>query len=123
MQGEIVPISGIGCLASPFHLIKTINKVSNNVLLDRALAKIMKKTFKEHLHEPLFLKMLQEKGIDPDYVLQSVTTDEYNGRYSVVLGGYKDLVEWKEFSSSYKQVKHINIPTLSINSTDDPIIP
>lgn len=61
--GETLPVRALGCIASPFNLIKTVSYFSKNPLLDRVLCKSMKKNFKEHLHEQLFLDMLKDKNI------------------------------------------------------------
>lgn len=123
VAGEPVPIHALGCISSPFCLVKAIERSSANPILDSGLTKVMIKTFMEHLHEPLFLEMLKDMGIDPDAVLASKNVHDYNSRYSTILGGYKDVKEYYEACSSKDVIKHIDIPTLSINSTDDPIIP
>lgn len=123
LAGESVPINALGCIASPFCLVKAIEKSKGNSLLNSGLTKVMIKTFMEHLHEPLFLEMLKDIGVDPQEIISAKDVDEYNSRYSVKLGRYKDVTEYKETCSSKVVVKHINIPTLSINSIDDPIIP
>jgi len=61
--GEDLPVRALGCIASPFDLQKTVAFFSKNPLLDRMLCRTMKKTFKEHLHEQLFLDVLKEKDI------------------------------------------------------------
>jgi len=121
--GERLPVTAIGCIASPFDLDKAVTKASENKILSKGLTSLMKQSFKEHLHEPLFLEMLKEKNICPNEVLSATTCQEYNTRFSCKLGGYKDIVEYHHKVSSYPVVKHINIPTLCINATDDPIIP
>jgi uncharacterized protein len=122
-EGKKIKAVALGCISSPFSLVKSIGKIHKFPLLDKSIASMMKQGFKEHLHEPLFLQMCKEKGINSKKVLASKSIDEYNRNYSVILGGYKDVEEYKESASSYKVVKHINLPTLSINTTNDPIIP
>lgn len=122
-EGRQVKAVALGCISSPFSLVKSIQKIHKFQFLDKAIASMMKQGFKEHLHEPLFLQMCKEKGIVPKKVLGSKFIDDYNTNYSIILGGYKDVEEYKEAASSYRVVKHINVPTLSINTTNDPIIP
>lgn len=63
LAGEVLPVRALGCIASPFNLHKTVSFFSKNPLLDRVLCKSMKRTFKEHLHEQVFLDVLKEKNI------------------------------------------------------------
>lgn len=122
-EGKKVQAVALGCISSPFSLIKSVKKIHEFQLLDRTITNMMKQGFKEHLHEPLFLQMCKEKGISPQKVLSSRFIDDYNANYSVLLGGFKSVQEYKEAAGSDQVLKHIDLPTLSINTTNDPIIP
>ena len=49
--------------------------------------------------------------------------DEFDELFSAPINGFKTAHDWYEYTSSKSEIKNITIPTLIIQSLDDPIVP
>lgn len=57
-----------------------------------------------------------------DEVLQAKTLQEYDEKFNLKLGKFKSLDEYYEAAGCVDYIPKVKIPTLFINSLEDPVI-
>lgn len=122
-KGEKVKVKALGCISSPYCIVKASQHILTSRIVSRAMAGCLIATFEPHLKDQRFIDTLIQKNIDPQKVLNSQTSDEFNSNFSIHFTDHKDVESYKKSVSSIGHIKHINVPTLAVNSKNDLIAP
>jgi len=126
MKGQqnlpVIP-KALGCISSPFCLKAGTKNINSKRLIRFVMTKSLLQTFTAHLHDERFNAALQQKNIDVKHVMASTSSDEFNERFSMAFTEYPTLDDYKEGVSSRAFIRHIPIPTLSVNSKNDEVVP
>ena len=56
-------------------------------------------------------------------IFQSETLREWDDRFTSKMFGFKDYKDYYAHGHSFKKLPYVDIPTLIINSEDDPLSP
>ena len=126
LKGEsqaMVNVKALGCVSSPYCIIKATNHIAQGYWTRIAIAKTLISTFEAHLSDERFLLALKKREIDPKIVMGSQSSDEFNKHFSVKFTTHPDVASYQRSVSSSGYIKHINVPTLAINSKTDLISP
>ena len=118
-----IRVKALGCISSPFCLTQATKNVNSQTLIRYAMTKELVQTVVEHLHEERFVEAMKRRGVDLQRVLASRSSDEFNESFSMHFTDYASLADYKKAVSSLDVVRHIPIPTLSVNSKNDDIVP
>ena len=110
-------------ISSPYNIGISSYRIRNNILLRKALHGTMLEMFREHLHHEEFIEHCKNKGIDIDKVLNSKDNFEFDTYMSIRDLELSHPDEYYNMMSSHLQMEKINVPLLTINSGDDPLIP
>ena len=122
--GESLPLKAMGCLSSPY-CFKTASKRFNerNKYFKRAVLESFLRVFREQMECQNFLQAMKKKNIDPHVVLASNSDFDFTSQLDLNFRDYKSIEEYKDAISSIGYIRHIHIPTLSINSHSDILAP
>ena len=118
-----VKVKAMGCISSPYYLVETTRFLNSQTIIRNVVVKDLINTVVEHLHEEKFMETIKRKGIDLKKVFKSRTTDDFHEAFSLHFTDYKDVTEYKNDVSSRDYIQYINIPTLSVNSSNDKLVP
>ena len=66
----------LGCISSPYCIIKATNHIAQGYWTRIAIAKTFISTFEAHLSDKRFLLALKKRDIDPKIVMGSQSSDE-----------------------------------------------
>ncbi|KAF0812184.1 hypothetical protein IGB42_03462 [Andreprevotia sp. IGB-42] len=121
-QGESAAelLSGAGVVCAPLDLTACGNVldvgVNRHLYTREFLRSLKRKTL-------LKLKMTDNPYIDRDSVKRARTLREFDNLVTAPLHGFKSVDHYWQTSSALPLLKHIAVPTLLINSKNDPFIP
>lgn len=114
---------GADCLVSravvfsvPMELKTSCEKIS------RPENWIYSRRFLKSLKNKIIIKARQRKEIDVTGLAAIQTLSEFDDRYTAPLHGFRDALDYYEQCSSIRFVKDIRIPTLIINTLNDPFL-
>ena len=110
-------------ISSPFDASKTNETISKSSMLDRGVCQTMVSMFRDQLHHEEFVEHCQARGIDPKAAVEARTMTEFHQRVTCKDLGHTEPVDFYESLSSHRDIQQIQVPVLSINSMDDPLIP
>lgn len=126
LKGEsqaMVNVKALGCVSSPYCILKATKHINTGYWTRKAILKTLLATFEAHLSDDRFLQALEKRNIDPKVVLSSQTSDEFNHHFSVKFTTHADVESYQKSVSSVGYIKHIDVPTLAVNSKSDLISP
>ena len=120
---EIVNIKAMGCISSPYCIVKAGNHIPKSFVTNFILSRMAISSFKAHLSDERFLLALKKRDVDPKIVIRTHSSHDFNEHFSVKFTAHPDVESYQQSISSVGYIKHIGIPTLAINSKTDLISP
>jgi uncharacterized protein len=103
-------------ISVPMHLQSSCEKISqrgNWIYSNRFLKSLKAKVIK---------KAQYVKGLDVSGIDKIKTLKEFDDRYTAPLHGYKDAIDYYNRCSAINFLSGINIPTLIVNTLNDPFL-
>ena len=79
--------------------------------------------FRSHMHCQHFHDLLAKKGVDVNEVLQTKSNFEFDMVFFCKAMGFASREEYYDLFSTGERVAQLRVPTLSISSKDDLLIP
>jgi len=121
-EGEKCRIKAAVSISNPFNFNESTNYWSGwkfKYLLGNHLTRFLKQNLVPHI------EYFQDAGfpIDREHILSCRTVQEFDERFTIILGGWKTVEEYYDCASSDQFLKFIRIPVLFINAEDDPLSP
>lgn len=110
-------------ISCPWNAHIVTEKVKRNVFLRKGIHNYQIKLFKEQLAYESFQKLLQERQICSQAVLKTKDNQDFDKVCSAAGLGLESKEEYYDALSTHTKIGKINIPVLSINSSDDLLIP
>jgi predicted alpha/beta-fold hydrolase len=126
--GDKCLFKAIVAVAAPFDYISCRAKLNSFWpyfgFADGFIVKSLKKQFNSVSAHLLMMKEdLDRMGIDMERVKDFNTSKEFDEEFTVKMVGYKSTQDYYEDASVGYDLSKIKVPTLSLNSEDDPIVP
>ncbi len=105
-------------ISTPFHLVTTGD------LLGKGINKIYSRHFLKSLKTKCFnkLKLLPDK-LNIQKIMTATSLRDFDDNYTAPIHGFRDVDDYWTRASSFKDLNHINTPTLLIHSGNDPFLP
>jgi len=121
-EGENCKIHSAISISNPFNFNKSTtywNGWKFEYLLGSHLARFLKQNLLPHI------EFFQNAGfkISKEEILSCRTVQEFDERFTIVVGGWNSVEEYYDCASSEQFLKDIRIPVLFINAEDDPLSP
>lgn len=110
-------------ISSPWNAHIVTDKIKKNPFLRKGIHSYQKKLFKEQLAHQSFNELLKSKNICPQQVLKTTDNQHFDDVCSSIGLDLKVKEEYYDALSTHHLVHEIKIPMLSINSSDDLLIP
>jgi predicted alpha/beta-fold hydrolase len=120
---EMVNVKALGCISGPYCVVQATNHIATSFWTRNAMLRLLISSFQAHITEEKFLLALKKRDIDPQMVLGSKSSDEFNKHFSIKFTTHPDIAAYKKAISSIGYVRHIDVPTIAINSRSDLISP
>lgn len=118
-----INVKALGCVSSPYCLVEAAKHIKSGYITNKAIIKSLLATFEAHLGDDRFQQALKSKNIKPETVLGSQSSDEFNEHFSIKFTTHSNVDAYKRSVSSSGFIRHIQVPTLAINSKNDLIAP
>jgi len=116
-EQQNTPIVGAVSISNPFDLGYCHAQVgTSNLLYNKILTRDLHKYLRRHQH-------ILQNTIDWDHILQSKSIVEFDNRCVIKMFEYNCVEDYYRESSSAAFLPRVSIPTLCLNSLDDPVIP
>ncbi|KAL0082140.1 Alpha/Beta hydrolase protein [Phycomyces blakesleeanus] len=119
-EGEKAPFKAALSIGNPFDLLNAnmamIRGPFTSRVYDPHMAANLRGIFAKHIEI-----MSQNKDIDPEKVINSVTIREFDETCTRRVAGYSTVLNYYRDGSSCRFVEHVRIPLLCINAMDDPV--
>jgi predicted alpha/beta-fold hydrolase len=103
------------------HIVSEI--VRRNPLLRKGIHSYQIKLFKEQLAYESFQKLLEERQICKNAVLRTTDNRDFDRVCAAIGVGLESREEYYDALSTHNKIAKINVPVLSMNSSDDLLIP
>jgi predicted alpha/beta-fold hydrolase len=110
-------------ISSPWNAHVVSEKVKRNPLLRKGIHGYQVKLFKQQLENESFNNLLKQKNICPNAVLSTKDNKDFDYELSAKGLNHQRAEEYYEALSSHQMMDRIHVPMLSINSSDDLLIP
>ena len=116
-KGEAAGIDAAAAVSIPFDLSSSTDR------MNRGFSKVYQKHFIDLLKVSAKRKFLElPPPFDPGKIERIRTLREFDDRITAPLHGFKDAEDYYSKSSCKGFLKHIKVPTLIMNSFDDPFL-
>lgn len=110
-------------ISCPWNAHIVTEKVKRNPLLRKGIHKYQIKLFKEQLAFDSFQKLLAEKQICSSAVLKTRDNQDFDKVCAAAGLGLESIEEYYDALSTHLKIGRIRVPVLSLNSSDDLLIP
>lgn len=110
-------------ISSPWNAHVVSEKVRRNPLLRKGIHSYQVKLFKEQLENESFNNLLRQKNIKPETILSTKDNKDFDFQLSAKGLDHQRAEEYYEALSTHQLMDRINVPLLSINSSNDLLIP
>ena len=97
--------------------------VRESRIIKKLLLTTQFRMIRQHMKSQKFMDLCAAKGIDIEKVLRSKNNREFDINYAVPDLKLKDVSQYYDMLTAHDKVDRIRVPTLSINSMDDIMIP
>jgi len=115
-QGDNSPISRAVAFSVPMDLQSSCEKIS------RPANRIYSNRFLKSLKNKILIKARQLKEIDTSNLDAIRTLTQFDDRYTAPLHGFASAIDYYQQCSSLRFVERIRVPTLVINTLNDPFL-
>ncbi|KAJ1999363.1 hypothetical protein GGI04_002713 [Coemansia thaxteri] len=121
-EGENCPFAAAVSVCNPFDIDATLNKMSKFSIKNRCLyaAALTKKLVRGFVQNKDVI-MAGPVYLDAQMIEASRTMNQFNETFAAKIFGYPSAKELNDSGSSARYLKDIKVPTLFINSLNDPI--
>jgi predicted alpha/beta-fold hydrolase len=109
-------------VSCPWNAHIVTETVKRNPLLRKGIHNYQLKLFKEQLNNESFKKLLEERQICPKTVLKTTDNCHFDEVCATAGLGLQNREEYYEAMSTHNKIGRINVPVLSMNSSDDLLI-
>jgi predicted alpha/beta-fold hydrolase len=119
-RGESLPVAAAVGVSAPFHLGGVVETIG------RGFSRVYQWNLLRSLHEDVLRKIEPigaELGITPDEVRQLNTFFKFDDRISAPLHGFDGAEDYYARTRCDVVLGHVKVPTLIVNSRDDPLVP
>lgn len=110
-------------ISCPWNAHIVTEKVRKNPILRKGIHDYQIKLFKEQLAYESFQKLLQDRQICHEQVLKTKDNQEFDKVCAAAGLGLESREEYYDVISTHTKIGMINVPVLSMNSSDDLLIP
>lgn len=110
-------------ISSPWNAHVVSEKVKRNPLLRKGIHSYQVKLFKQQLENESFNNLLRQKNISPETILSTKDNKDFDFKLSAKGLDHERPEEYYEALSTYQMMDRIQVPLLSINSSNDLLIP
>lgn len=118
-QAQTIP----GAVKGSISFSVPCDLTASSVALERRANTLYMKRFLKLLHEKVKAKQVQfPQHIDDLHYHQLKTFRDFDGRYTAPIHGFKSAEDYWEKCSCRPWLKQIKVPSLIINSLDDPFL-
>lgn len=121
-EGAAAPLAGAAAVSSPWNFSKNGSVTHGTTLTALGYSLALTHELKSHVrrHRPALEGA--HPGIDVDDVLSTATLREFDERFTVPLGGFRDVADYHEQSRSCDYLGAVRVPLLCLNAEDDPVV-
>lgn len=110
-------------ISCPWNAHIVTDKVRKNPILRKGIHNYQIKLFKEQLAYESFKKLLEERQICSKAVLKTKDNQDFDKVCAAVGLGLESRDDYYDALSTHTKIGRINVPVLSLNSSDDLLIP
>jgi predicted alpha/beta-fold hydrolase len=117
---ESLPVAAAVGVSAPFHLGGVVETIG------RGFSRVYQRNLLRSLHEDVIRKIEPigaELGITAQEVRRLNTFFEFDDRISAPLHGFDSAEDYYARTRSDVMLEHVRVPTLIVNSRDDPLVP
>jgi len=116
-EGSTTPLNGAISISNPFDFLESAKVLESRPIYNRVLTAGTVKSFTNFAH--LFTEM---EGIDKEAILKTTTLRDYDEQFTRKMFGYNSVDDYYRDASSAQYLPNVQVPTLLVNATDDPIV-
>lgn len=116
-------VKGAVTISSPWNAHIVSQKAARNPLLRKGIHNYQLKLFKEQLMHESFNKLLENRKICKNAILNTKDNQEFDYECSTIGLGLQSREEYYDQLSCHNKVSQIRVPVLSMNTNDDLLIP
>lgn len=116
-------VEGLVSVSNPYDINITAGNIDNSWYKQRVGVSLMLDEVKRHVHDETYIEYCNYHGINLEDVYNAGSVAEFNNEFCIKVLGFQSNEDYQSHISSVNCIQNIAIPSLFMNTLDDPICP